>query len=108
MATSDHIDEPLESVILAGGHHSLYVGAGLVTDAIEGHDYTLDMLILVVDGDRWSTLHRLNGIWRGGGRRKLNIGPRVPWPDGSTAARRVPDDAYEEALAGIDSSEGTR
>lgn len=106
MPTDAQIGEPIESVMLARGRHSMYVDDGLVTDAIDGHTYSLDMLILVIDAERWSTLHRLNGIWRGGGRRRLNIGPRIPWPDGSVRARRVPDDAYEEALAGIDTSEG--
>lgn len=87
------VSEPLESVMLAGGHHSIYVKDGLVTDAIEGHTYSLGMLILVVDGDQWCTLHRLQGIWRGGGRRKLSIGPRIPWPDGSIPARKLPQEA---------------
>lgn len=75
-------------IMLASGHHSTYVDEGFETSKPPDLKCSLDSLLVVVDGDGWSTLHRVQGILRRpGGVINLRLGPRVAWPDGRVAAR---------------------
>lgn len=75
------------------GHHSRYVDSGASTPAPDSQpDYEADpavpgTAILVVDSEGWATVHMI--LSRVGG--TITFGPRLAWPDGSTAARKVPE-----------------
>lgn len=85
------VGEPIASAVLAPPvHHRAYVDAGGQFQDTSGQDVGLDWLLLVVDGELWATLHRVQGIYRRpGGVRVVKFGPRIPWPDGRIAARRM-------------------
>jgi hypothetical protein len=84
-------DEPLATVRI-DAHHSAFVENGAITaDPTDLPDYEADepnpgTLLMVGDRDGWATLHRIER--REGG--KIEFGPRLPWPDGGIAARRLP------------------
>jgi hypothetical protein len=71
--------------------HAAYVNNGAITlDPTLLSDYDADepdvgTRLVVMDRDGWATLHIVEA--RGGG--KIEFGQRIPWPDGSIAARRI-------------------
>lgn len=79
----------LLATVAVDGHHSAYIGNGAVTpDPTLLPDYDADepepgTPLLVVDRDGWATLHSVLGRHDG----TIEFGPRLPWPDGSIAAR---------------------
>lgn len=87
------IEEPLATVMV-NAHHAAYVDAGAVTaDPTLLADYAADepepgTLLMVADRHGWATLHRVEARDRAAG--KIEFGPRIPWPDGTIAARRLP------------------
>lgn len=84
-------DEPLATVVV-DAHHSAYVDAGAVTDdptlrpEYDGADPAPGTLLIVADRDGWATLHRVEARRPG----KVEFGPRLPWPGGGIAARKLP------------------
>ena len=92
---SAHIDPP--PILGVNAKHAMFVGAGLVTPD-EGRQCSLGDPVIVMDRDEWFTLHTVEGIRMRGGKRLAVIGPRIPWPDGSIAARKLP----AEPLASTD------
>jgi hypothetical protein len=82
--------EPLATVMV-NAHHSVYVANGAITaDPTLLADYEADLpepgtLLMVADREGWATLHRVEGRANG----KIEFGPRIPWPDGAVAARRI-------------------
>jgi len=83
---------PADCVFLGvDAEHGMYVNAGFTTHD-EDRLCSLDQPVLAYDRDGWVTLHRVMGIRRRDGRRLVVVGPRLPWPDGSTAARKLPTD----------------
>ena len=86
---SEPID-PDDCVFLGvNADHALYVDSGFTTDD-ENRDCSLDQPVLAYDRDGWTTLHRVMGIRLRDGRRLVVVGQRVPWPDGSVEARKMP------------------
>jgi hypothetical protein len=87
------VSEPLATVMV-NAHHSAYVEGGAITaDPTLLPDYAADqpepgVLVMVGDRDGWATLHRIQARDIGAG--KIDFGPRIPWPDGSVAARKLP------------------
>ena len=77
--------------------HAAYVASGGVTDdpaALSDYDAAdpePGTLLVVCDLDGWATLHRVEARERSTS--LIEFGPRIPWPDGSTAARRLPEAA---------------
>lgn len=84
-------DAPLATVMV-DAHHSAFVGVGGITaDPTLLEDYTAaeptpGTLLMVGDRDGWATLHRVETRSSG----KIAFGARLPWPDGTVAARRIP------------------
>jgi hypothetical protein len=85
-------DQPQEfATVMVDAHHSAYVANGALTaDPALLPDYEADppqpgVLLVVGDRDGWATLHRVVDRREG----KIEFGPRLPWPDGSIAARRL-------------------
>jgi hypothetical protein len=72
-------------------HHSEYTEAGAITPdptLVAGYDADqpdVGTHLVVMDRDGWGTLHIIERREAG----KIEFGPRVPWPDGSLAARRL-------------------
>jgi hypothetical protein len=85
--------EPLATAML-DGHHSAYVAGGARTpDPTLTPGYDADppepgVLLMAVDREGWATLHRVEVRDRAAG--KIEFGPRIPWPEGDSAARRLP------------------
>jgi hypothetical protein len=84
-------DEHFE-IVTVDGHHSQYVHDGALTDAPGGAGI-IGMLLMVVDRDGWATLHRAEAMRYQHGKQLVSFGPRIPWPDGSIAARKADPDA---------------
>lgn len=89
---SARTDEPLATLAL-DAHHSAYVESGAIAaDPTLLTDYTADQpdpgtLLCVSDREGWGTLHRVERRDRAAG--KIEFGPRIPWPDGRIAARKL-------------------
>jgi hypothetical protein len=86
--------EPMATAAL-DGHHAAYVEAGArtpdptLTPGYDAAEPNVGVLIVVMDGEGWMTLHRVEVRDRVEG--KIEFGPRLPWPDGSSAAKRTAD-----------------
>jgi hypothetical protein len=91
MEACDARGEPMATVMV-DADHAAYVDAGGVTpDPTLLLDYSADepepgTLLMVADRRGWATLHRVEIRADG----KIAFGRRIPWPDGRTAARRLP------------------
>lgn len=84
--------DPLATVMI-DAHHSAYVDNGAITadpTLVAGYDAAepeAGTLLVVADRHGWGTLHRIERRDRAAG--KIEFGPRIPWPDGAVAARRL-------------------
>lgn len=76
------------AVVAVDAHHSAFVWFGACTDAPDDK-MPRGSLLLVQDKDGWATLHRVLLTHVSGGKRYVDFGPRVAWPDGSIAARHT-------------------
>lgn len=83
--STSRTDESFE-IIALNAHHSQFVAQGAVTDAKPG--LAAGTLLMVQDRDGWLTLHRVEGVIIDARGERVAFGPRIPWPDGSIAARQ--------------------
>jgi hypothetical protein len=83
------------ATVMVNAPHAAYVHTGGVTaDPTLLPDYEAaepepGVLIMVGDREGWATLHRVEARERSTG--KIQFSERIPWPDGSIAARRLPN-----------------
>lgn len=86
------VSEPLATVMVAVPHAAFVATGGVTGDPSLLPDYDCadpepGTLLMVADVDGWATLHRIEARERTTGR--IQFSERIPWPDGSVAARRV-------------------